>query len=104
MRLDRLRVGAGVLAMARAGDPERLCGRVCASIFTNEVGSRAVVGHLWLGRTGELADDLLREDLAELDAPLVEGVDVPDDALGEDGVFVECDQLAEDLGGEALGE
>ena len=34
----------------------------------------------------------------QLHSPLVEGVDVPDDALGEDGVFVEGDELAEDTG------
>ena len=52
----------------------------------------------------ELSDDLLREHLAQLDTPLVEGVDVPDDALGEDGVLVECDQLAEGFGCEDFGE
>ena len=37
----------------------------------------------------------LRELLAELDAPLVERVDVPDRALGEDAVLVERHQRAE---------
>ena len=44
------------------------------------------------------------EDLAEFHAPLVEAVDVPDGALGEDGVLVEGDELAEDCGGERVGE
>ena len=43
----------------------------------------------------ELGDDPLGERLAELDAPLVEGVDAPDDALREDGVLVERDERAE---------
>lgn len=44
------------------------------------------------------------EDFAEFDAPLVEGVDVPEDALGEDAHFVEGDETAEDGGGEFFGE
>ena len=44
------------------------------------------------------------EDFAEFDAPLVEGVDVPEDALGEDAHFVEGDEAAEDGGGEFFGE
>ena len=37
----------------------------------------------------EFGDDALGEDFAEFYAPLVEGVDVPEDALGEDAHFVE---------------
>ena len=37
----------------------------------------------------------LGEHFAELDAPLVEAVDVPDRTLHEDRVLVEGDQLAE---------
>ena len=51
----------------------------------------------------EFWDDLVGQDLAELDAPLVEAVDVPDDALGEDGVLVEGYQLAEGRGVELVG-
>ena len=43
----------------------------------------------------ELGHDPLRELLAELDAPLVERVDVPDRTLGEHLVLVERDELAE---------
>src|SRR6266403_6273627 len=42
-----------------------------------------------------LRDDALRKRLAQLNAPLVEGIDVPDHALGEDGVFVQSHQLAQ---------
>ena len=42
--------------------------------------------------------------LAQLDAPLVERVDVPDRALREDGVLVEGDELAEHFRREPLGE
>ncbi len=52
----------------------------------------------------EFGDDALGEDFAELDAPLVEGVDVPEDALGEDAHFVEGDEAAEDEWCEFFGE
>ncbi len=51
----------------------------------------------------ELGDDPLGEHLAELDAPLVEGVDPPDRALGEDRVLVQRDELAERRRVEPLG-
>ena len=57
-----------------------------------------------LVRRLELGNDAARELLAELDAPLIEGVDVPDGGLREDAVLVERDQLAERLRGEALRE
>ena len=46
-------------------------------------------------RSFELGNDPLGERLAQLDAPLVEGIDLPDRALGKDAVLVERDQLAE---------
>ena len=52
----------------------------------------------------ELGDDALGQHLAQLDAPLVERVDVPDDALGEHAVLVERDELAERFRREPLGE
>ena len=39
----------------------------------------------------EFRQDFFRELFAEFDPHLVEGVDIPDDALGEDFVFVERD-------------
>src|SRR6185369_8473758 len=55
---------------------------------------RAVVTELGLGRARQLRDDALREHLAELDAPLVERIDVPHDPLDEDAVLVERDKGA----------
>jgi hypothetical protein len=52
----------------------------------------------------EFGDDASGEDFAEFDAPLVEGVDVPEDALGEDAHFVEGDEASEDGGGEFFGQ
>ena len=46
----------------------------------------------------ELGDDAFRQRFPQLNAPLIEGVDVPDDTLGEDTVFVEGDQFAERSG------
>src|SRR5438093_863300 len=52
----------------------------------------------------ELRNDPLGEHLAQLDPPLIERVDVPDDALGEHAVLIERDQLSERLGRQPLGE
>src|SRR4030081_3537419 len=41
-----------------------------------------------------LRDDALRKRLAQLNAPLVKRIDVPDHALCEDGMFVQSYQLA----------
>ena len=52
----------------------------------------------------KLGLDLLGQDLAQLDAPLVEAVDIPDRALGEGQVLVVDDQGAERGRGDLLGE
>ena len=46
-------------------------------------------------RALDLCNDVLGQDLAELNAPLVEGVNLPDGALGKDRMLVERDQLAQ---------
>src|SRR4051812_24616285 len=73
-------------------------------VASDQAVGGTVVLELWLLSGLELRDDPLRELLAQLDAPLVEGVDVPDRALGEDGVLVERHQRAEGVRGEAVGE
>src|SRR5204862_7934378 len=65
---------------------------------------RAVVPERRLRRALELGDDALRELLPELDAPLVERVNVPDHALREHAVLVERDERPERLRRELLGE
>src|ERR1700722_3915017 len=52
----------------------------------------------------ELWNDALGQRLAELHAPLVEGIDVPDRALREDAVLVQGDQRSERVRGELLGQ
>src|ERR1700693_3934658 len=42
-----------------------------------------------------LGNDVLGEYLGQTDAPLIEGVDIPNRALSEDRVLVESDQLAQ---------
>ena len=60
--------------------------------------------HCGLGGALQFGEDFCGEDLAEFHAPLVERVDVPDGALCENCVLVEGDELAEDGGGERVGE
>src|SRR2546429_373782 len=45
-----------------------------------------------------LKDNALSQNLAELPAPLVKRIDLPDGALGENGMLVERDELAQNLG------
>ena len=47
---------------------------------------------------GELGNDRLSKFFAQLDTPLIEGIDPPDCTLDKGLVLVEGDQLAEDLG------
>src|SRR5438445_2132383 len=49
-------------------------------------------------------NDALGEHFAQLSAPLVRRIDVPDGALGEDGVLVESDELAKRFRREPFGE
>src|SRR4051794_1238830 len=74
------------------------------AVTPDEVVGRAVVLERGILLVFEFGDDLLRELLAEFYAPLVEGVDVPDDALHEDTVLVKSDQFAQDVGRELAGE
>src|SRR5690606_18986096 len=55
-------------------------------VTPDQLVGRTVVGELGL-RILELGDDALREHFAELDAPLVERVHIPDHALHEHLVF-----------------
>ena len=48
-----------------------------------------------IGLAFQFGGDAVGEDFAEFDAPLVEGIDVPDDALDENAVLVEGDDFAE---------
>src|SRR5262245_40957619 len=52
----------------------------------------------------EFRNNALGQHLAQLDAPLIEGVDMPNRALSEDVVFVKSVEFAEDFRGESLGE
>ena len=55
------------------------------------------MGKRWFSRAVQFPDDALGEDLAEFDTPLVEGIDTPDRALGEDGMLIQRDEFAERL-------
>jgi len=50
----------------------------------------------------QLREDLSGQLLAQLDTPLIEGENVPDDPLDEDFVFIQGDQLAEAKRGDLL--
>src|SRR5262249_51385914 len=50
-------------------------------VATDQTVCRTVVAEVGFGFALEFRNDALRENLAEFDAPLVERIDVPDDAL-----------------------
>src|SRR5262245_4099896 len=90
-----LSICAGLAASRRPFEP---------AIAPNQGIGGAVVMTLGLLGALELRDDLLREGLAQLHAPLIEGVDAPDRALGEDTVLIERNQLAQGGGSECFQE
>src|SRR5262249_56285170 len=66
-----------------------------AAIAADQVVGRTVMTKFGLGFAFELRDDALSQHLAELDAPLIKRVDVPDDALGENAVLVQRNKLSQ---------
>ena len=52
---------------------------------------------LWLFDAFQLGYDPCRQDLAEFDAPLIEGINTPDCALDKHAVFIKRNQLAKGL-------
>src|SRR5262249_59275256 len=65
------------------------------TVAADQCVGRTIVIELGFRRAFELRNDPLSQSLAQFDAPLVEGVDLPDRSLGEDAMLVERDQFAE---------
>lgn len=61
------------------------------SITADQCVRRAVVLERRFGRALELRDDALRQHLSQFHAPLIERVDLPDDALSEHQMLVKSD-------------
>ncbi len=49
-------------------------------------------------------NDVLSQHFAQLNPPLIERINVPDNALGEDAMLVKSDELAERFRREPLGD
>ena len=64
---------------------------------------RTVMPEWRLLYTFQLRDNAFRQYFAQLDAPLIKGINLPDRPLGEDAVLVERNQFAERLRGQAPG-
>src|SRR6185312_14083749 len=73
------------------------CSTLEVAVAPNECIGRAIVLQRWLLGCLEFRDDLLGQDLAQLDAPLIKRIDLPDGSLRKDAVLVERHQLAESL-------
>src|SRR5665213_971925 len=74
------------------------------AVIPNEGVGGAVVLERWLIRVFEFRDNALGQHLAEFDAPLIEGIDVPDRALRKDAVLIERKQFTETFWGQPLGQ
>src|SRR5713101_4791401 len=66
-------------------------------VAADECIGRTVMRELRLVATLKLRDDAVGQHLPQLDAPLVERIDIPDSALHEDLMLVERDQLSQRL-------
>src|SRR5262245_1525990 len=64
-------------------------------ITTDQVIRRTVVRKSRFGCALEFRNDALGQRFAQLDTPLIEGVDTPDSALSENAVLVQCDEFPE---------
>jgi len=73
----------------------RLFGRLALPIAANQGIGRTVMLEVRFRRGLELRNDVFRQHLAQLHAPLIERIDAPDRALREHAVLIERDQLAE---------
>ena len=62
---------------------------------SNQIVGRTVMVERGLCQALEFRDNALRQDLAELHAPLVEAIDALYDALNENAVLVKSNELAE---------
>src|SRR6516162_6062867 len=102
-RLDR-GFGAGrfwlAVQLSAAPQNKALLGGLQFAVLADYRVRRTVVFQVRLRGALELGNDALRENLTKFDAPLVKRIDLPDCALREDGVLVQCDQLAERFGRE----
>ena len=77
--------------------------RAVRAVVLDESAGRLILRIQGLGRALDSGEDLLGQDLAQLDAPLVEGIDAPHSTLHEGDVLVQGDQLAQDRGGQGRG-
>ena len=82
-------------AARRCRTGKAVSSRPCAFRYRCMIAFVDCVGRRQRRLRCQFGEDVRGQHLPELDAPLVEGVDVPDDALGEDGVLVEGDEGAE---------
>lgn len=74
------------------------------AIALDESVRRAIMSQLRLSGALQFWNDAVRQYLAQFNAPLIKGIDIPDGALYEDFVFVESNNLAQHVGGQARGQ
>ena len=77
--------------------------RAIRAVVLDESAGGLILRLQGLGRALDGGEDLLGQDLAQLDAPLIEGVDTPHGTLNKGDVLVQGDQLAQDRRGQGRG-
>src|ERR1700720_3127915 len=83
----------------------RISGRALElSVSADQVVCGTVVREGRLFLAFYFGDDALSQNFAELHAPLVERIDLPDRALGKQEMFVQSDKFTERLRREPVGE
>src|SRR5580658_2745248 len=93
----------GRAAAIAAGPAQALLGVLPQfAVAADQAVCGTVVREFRLGGTFDFRNDALRQKFAEFHAPLVERINVPDRALGEDAVLVKRNELAERFGRELV--
>src|SRR5262249_18491120 len=65
---------------------------------------RTVMCQHWFGSVLEFRNNALGQRLAQLNTPLIEGIDTPNTALSENAVLVECNEFPERFRRELLSD
>src|SRR5215475_13932670 len=84
-----------VAAVMLCPSPSSLRCALQIAVTADQAIRRTIVVKLGCALALQLGDNALCQYLAEFDAPLIEGIDVPDHALGKHAVLVESDQLSQ---------
>src|SRR5262249_27245564 len=73
--------------------------RFHTAVSTNEIVGRTIMAKVGLGGTLQFRNNFLSQCFAKLDTPLVERIDIPNNSLSKNTVFIKRNQGPQQLGG-----